>query len=63
MTTLKRFVASLALSLALLFAAVPLMAQGIGFYCWGCEYQGSFDDQNGDRWDVYLCDGCVIWQE
>jgi len=59
MTTLKRFVASLALSLALLFAAVPLTAQG--FYCWGCEYQGSFDDQNGDRWDVYLCDGCIIW--
>jgi hypothetical protein len=59
MSTLKRFVASLALSLALLFAALPAAAQG--FYCWGCDYAGSFRDDNGDQWDVYYCDGCIIW--
>jgi hypothetical protein len=61
MTTLKRFVASLALSLALLLAAQP--AAAASFYCWGCQYQGSFYDGNGDQWDVYNCDGCIIWND
>jgi len=61
MTTLKRLAASLALSLALLFAAQPAMAQIL--HCTGCDYIGSFNDNNGDRWDVYLCDECHIDQE
>lgn len=59
MSTLKRFAASLALSLGLLFAAQPLLAQDV-LHCTGCEYLGSFDDQNGDTWHVFLCDECHI---
>ena len=57
MPTLKRFIASLALSLALLFAARPVLAQGV-FHCDYCEYLGTFHDSNGDTWDLYDCYGC-----
>jgi hypothetical protein len=57
MPTLKRFAASLALSLALLFTAQPVLAQRV-FHCIHCEYLGTFYDSNGDAWDLYDCYEC-----
>lgn len=54
---LKRFAASLALSLALVaFGAPAASAQTV--HCTGCTYEGSFRDENGDTWHVFACDEC-----
>ncbi|HEX2202912.1 MAG TPA: hypothetical protein VHG91_06430 [Longimicrobium sp.] len=53
---IKRLAASLALSLGMLLAANPVMAQII--HCTGCTYEGTFIDRNGDAWLVFTCDEC-----
>lgn len=61
MSYLKKFVASLALSLAVVSVSAPaLKAQS--FYCWGCHYVGSGYDEYG-YYDEFECDGCVFWNE
>jgi hypothetical protein len=59
MSSFKKFVASLALSLAAVAVASPAL-QAAGFYCWGCTYVGSGVDEFG-YYDEFVCDGCIIW--
>jgi hypothetical protein len=60
MSYFKKFVASLALSLAAVTVATPAL-KAAGFYCWGCTYVGSGWDSELGFYDEYLCDGCIIW--
>jgi hypothetical protein len=59
---LKRFFASLALSLALVAFGAPALRADV-LHCTGCTYEGSFEDEYGDTWDVYECDECHIDHE
>jgi hypothetical protein len=58
MTMLKRFVASTALSLALVAAAAPAL-HAAWLHCTGCVYMGSGVDEYG-AYDEYWCNECHI---
>lgn len=60
MSSLKKFVASLALSLAAVAVATPTL-KAAELICWGCTYMGSGWDSELGFYDEYWCDGCVIF--